>query len=457
MSFFAHIPDTNPNKNIVKKKKSLAASTPPTTTTNSFIKELAPTTIPKSPTNTLSRSSSVPGSPVTIRSSTPTTSNPNSPQIDPKEFSVGSNTSECDILYLDSQIKKNLSNNITSLPSLYDDLKHLQWIIDKSTDTIDRLLARENISLLRKRIQDLETGFEYGLYILRTADLIAEYKTILHTTKPTSFIRTTTNRDESKIHRRKQLILEYLSTAREYANLENYKQRVLKPTCGACHSTDLTLSAIDGESTLVCGCGTIVEQLDDAPTFKDSERVNMSSRYTYTCRGHFIEAMNRFEGKQNIEVPTNIVELLQLEVRRHNLTPDTATKDHIYMFMTESKLSDYYADINLIYFKITAKNPPDITNFRNELLEMHEQLEEAYLEVKDDERLNSLNVNWKLYKLLQLLGYDCKKDDFFCLKTPTKQGEHEQKWQSMMEYLRQKYPVAVTSFGNKRWRYIRTL
>ena len=125
--------------------------------------------------------------------------------------------------------------------------------------------------------------------------------------------------------------------------------------------------------------------------------------------------------------------------------------------MTEKKLSDYYADINLIYFKITTKNPPDITEYRTELLEMHDQLEEAYMEVKDEERLNSLNVNWKLYKLLQLLGYECKKDDFFCLKTPTKQGEHEQKWFDMIEYLKKKYPNAVTSYGAKRWRHVRTL
>ena len=120
-------------------------------------------------------------------------------------------------------------------------------------------------------------------------------------------------------------------------------------------------------------------------------------------------------------------------------------------------MSDYYADINLIYFMITGVNPPDITSYRGELLEMHDQLEEAYQEVKDDDRMNSLNVNWKLYKLLQLLDYLCKKDDFFCLKTPAKQGEHEQKWSDMIEYLQHKYPTAITSFGKKRWRHIRTV
>ena len=88
---------------------------------------------------------------------------------------------------------------------------------------------------------------------------------------------------------------------------------------------------------------------------------------------------------------------------------------------------------------------------------MFDQTEEAYKEVKDFDRMNSLNVNWKLYKLLQLLDYPCKKDDFFCLKTPTKQGEHEEKWEEMIYLLQEKYPDAKTSKGKKRWRYIQTI
>lgn len=375
----------------------------------------------------------------------------------PKNIPDSIDIDTCDINFIDEQITKRLQSKITTLPELQQDLQNLLWIINNSPDAIDKIHAKTETAFLRRRIQDIEGGFDLGLYIIRTSDLLAEYRDIMAQTRSSSFIRITDTRDEAKIHRRNEIVSEYLRIAKEYVNLENFKQQSQKTICESCRSTNLVESE-DDSSILICKeCGATLELLDDAPTFKDSERVNMSSRYTYTCRGHFIEAMNRFEGKQNTEIDPSVVETLKKELSLHGLNEVTATKDHIYMFLSESKLSDLYSDINLLFYLITKVNPPDITVYRNELLDMHGQLEEAYSEVKDDERLNSLNVNWKLYKLLQLLDYPCKKDDFFCLKTPTKQGEHEQKWYDMIEYLKIKYPDAVTSYGKKRWRHMRTI
>lgn len=362
----------------------------------------------------------------------------------------------CNIGYIDEQILKKLRSKISTIPEMEHDLASLIWIINNSPDAIDKMQAKTETAILRRKIQDIEGGFDLALYIMRSADILSEYKKLSQETQSNSFVRVSSTRDEGKIHRKHQLILEYLRVAKDYVNLENFKQKPQKSTCDMCHSTNLIAGA--DESILVCKeCGTTLELLDDTPSFKDSERVNMSSRYTYTCRGHFIEALNRFEGKQNTEIDPMVISILEKELSLHGLDATTATKDHIYMFLSEKKLSDNYCDINLLYYLIAKINPPDITEYRNELLEMHDQLEEAYSSVKDNERLNSLNVNWKLYKLLQLLDYSCKKDDFFCLKTPTKQGEHEQKWHDMIDYLQNKYPNAVTSYGKKRWRHMRTV
>jgi hypothetical protein len=445
MSFFQHIPSREvlgtsgsslgppPKDSSINKNKTIIHK-------NTFMRELAPVQAVKKEQN--KKKSSV----------SPKSDTPNKIEVDVTKTTGDGSPN---IIFIDEQIKRDLRDKSATLTDLYNRLYKLIWIVQNSKDHVDVIQASKETTIMRKRIQDIESGFEYSLYILRTADMLEEYKTLFEATSSASFIKTFMTRDETKIHRRNELLLDYMRIAKEYINLENYKQKATKPICESCHSTKL-LATGEGESILVCECGNTLEQLDDAPTFKDSERVNMSSRYTYTCRGHLVEAMNRFEGKQNTEIDESVVDMLKKEVSLHQLTSDTATKDHIYMFMTEKKLSDYYADINLIYFKITAKNPPDITNYRSELLEMHDQLEEAYMEVKDEERLNSLNVNWKLYKLLQLLGYDCKKDDFFCLKTPTKQGEHEQKWFDMIEYLQQKYPTSFTSNGARRWRHVRT-
>ncbi len=363
-------------------------------------------------------------------------------------------TDVCNILHLDQQITKNLLDKREALPSLREQLKNIVWIMTQSPDPLDRIQATADAVTLRNTINDIEYGMAYALYVFRTSRILEAYKSVIgESTDNVTFIKTTEIVDIKKVHHKNKLILAYLRIAKEYVNLENFKQKINKPTCDSCYSTNLIVQ----ENSLTCECGNVMEQLDDAPTFKDSERVNMSSRYTYTCRGHIMEAMNRFEGKQNTTIDDDTIEALKAELLLHGLTAKNTTKDHVYRFMTENKMSDYYADVNLIYFKITTINPPDITQYRDELLEMHDQLEEAYMEVKDEERLNSLNVNWKLYKLLQLVGYQCKKDDFFCLKTPAKQAEHEQKWYDMIEYLKIKYPTVVTSSGKKRWRHVRSL
>jgi hypothetical protein len=361
----------------------------------------------------------------------------------------------CDILFVDEQIKKKLSSRISTLEELQKDLTKLLWISLNSQDPVDKIAAEKQKAILRRTIKDIEGGFDLAIYILQTADMLEEYRQLSIETKSNAFIQDPKSKNSTKAHRKTQIANNYIRIAKKYVKIENYKKKSQKIFCDACFSTKLRQS--DDDSIYICQCGNEIEILDDAPTFKDAERVNMSSRYTYTCRGHFIEAMNRFEGKQNTEIPQKVIDIIKREMELHGLTRETITKDHIYMFLSENKLSDFYADINLIYFLVTSINPPDITNYRSELLEMLEQLEEAYKEVKDADRMNSLNVNWKLYKLLQILDYDCKKDDFFCLKTPTKQGEHEEKWRDMIDYLRSCYPDARTSKGKIRWRHIRTL
>ena len=369
--------------------------------------------------------------------------------------------SVCDILYVDASIKKKFASRREEgvMGELRKDLINLLWIVANSPDEADQIQARKDSTTLRAKIRDMETNFDLACYMWATSDLIEKYRSLTNTDTRSSFVRIQTDVSTTQQHEKNQLVLEYLRIAKTYVNLENVSRIVVASACHQCRSTNLETNDDD---ILVCKkCGAENDNLDESPTFKDSERVNMASRYTYTCRGHFIEATNRFEGKQNVVIDPEVISLLKEELKLHGLTdtpgPKMAAKDHVYMFLVEKKLNEIYADINLIDFLITGVNPPDITEYRDEMLEMLEYVEEAYLYVKDKCRNNSLNVNWKLYKLLQLLDYQCKKNDFYCLKTPTKQDEHDETWTLMIDYLIAKYPNARTSKGKKRWRHVRSL
>ena len=362
------------------------------------------------------------------------------------------NSQDYDILHIDTHIRNRLKGSITTIPELQKDLKTLLWILNNSDDPLDRIQARTESSILRKRIQDIEHSFEYGFYILRTTDLLEQYRDLFEKTKTRSFVSIGSENGicEKLVAQKNLLISKFLRIAREYVQLENFTVRSSRLVCESCSGSEFEQS--DDEAIYTCKqCGNTLELLDDSPTYKDTDRVNMASRYQYTCRGHFIEAMNKFEGKQNTTIPKGVRELLEREMKNHNLTVETTSKDHIYMFLAEKKLSAHYEDINLIYYMITGASPPNITEYRPKLLELFDLQEEAYLEVKDPGRTNSLNVNYKLYKLLQLVGYPCKKDDFYILRTRTKLEEHDEKWREIIEILKKNHP------DQKIWRFIGTL
>jgi len=58
------------------------------------------------------------------------------------------------------------------------------------------------------------------------------------------------------------------------------------------------------------------------------------------------------------------------------------------------------------------KNNKEIKNNYDKILNLNDEFEEAYLDVKCSKRKNSLNVHFKLFKLLQLCGVKCNISDF---------------------------------------------
>lgn len=366
-----------------------------------------------------------------------------------------------DIYRIDNHIRHLLGSRITTLLDLKKDLETLVWISTNGNDGLDRSQAKKEMAILRRRICDVECGFELALYLIRTSDLLKRYRELVTIQmKSRSFVCIANDQETRRMQEEKDTIAtEYLRIAREYIGVDEiHLARSRKMTCSACGGTNFLCE--EEETMYTCAnseCGVVLQLLSDAPTFKDTDRVNMAARYTYSCRTHFIDAMNHFEGIQNTEIKGEIVFILRREMENHALTDTTVNKDHLYMFLSENQLSSHYEDLNLLFFKIAGVTPPSISEYRSELLDMFDQVEDTYPDIKDPDRVNSMNVNFKLYKLLQLIDYPCRKDDFYILKTPAKLGEHDEKWNELIDALIKKYPNATTTKGKKRWRHIRTI
>lgn len=358
-----------------------------------------------------------------------------------KDFEQKIDADDYNIFHIDAKVKEKLKSKISHISDIQRDLVKTLWILNHGEDPVDRVLAKERAAVLRRRIQDLESTFELVLYIFRTDDILREYREMLSSTRARSFI-TLELQNDSVVNNGSELVSRYLCIAQEYITIDNLSYHPEKLRCPACQRMDFRLD--DEDSTYICyHCQTEVNVLDDTPSFKDTDRVNMSSRYTYTKRGHFIDAMKRFQGIQNTDPKKikKVVNILLDEMDKHNLKKlsqnrrERVSKDHLYMFLSENKLSSYYDDINLLHTVITGEPCPNISEFEDVILDDFEKQEVAYIRVQDPERINSLNVNYKLYKLLQRRGYICKKDDFYILKTKNKEDEHDEVLKKAWEIL----------------------
>ena len=90
------------------------------------------------------------------------------------------------------------------------------------------------------------------------------------------------------------------------------------PTCNI-PNTEFVLS----DNHLVCSqCGTVISITNDnLISFRDIERINIGSKYTYDRKTHFRECLKRFQGKQNVNIPSKLFEDVTDQLIRYGLIP----------------------------------------------------------------------------------------------------------------------------------------
>ena len=195
------------------------------------------------------------------------------------------NAKDLSIFHIDVQIQKKLESKFSTVSELRGDLSSLLWILQNSRNPTDRVLASKKAGILRKAIQNLETSLELTLYLHRTSDIIEEYRQLVNSSGPRSFIDRKNEKDSLE-ERKKELVAQFLCIAKDYIEIENMGKPPEKITCSSCGSIEFEFD--ERNSIYICKvCRTEKEILDDSPSFRDTDRVNMSSRFSYSRRGAF--------------------------------------------------------------------------------------------------------------------------------------------------------------------------
>lgn len=332
-----------------------------------------------------------------------------------------------DVFVLDSQIRGYINSKKSLLSDLRSDL-FTSIKLSKGRDISQRLIATQNIPRLRNQIKDIETTMELGLYNMKVSSLLEEYRSIHRS----SFMGDdfTTTRRKAEIRRL------FLGNVRDYVVITISKRRVYRTmVCESCSSKSIRVRD-DDECVYVCqDCYHEFEIPNDTTSsYKDTDRVNLSNKYVYSRKGHFTDAVKHLQGDQHYDRVKidNVIMIIKREMKFHGLVSEgglinSVSKSNIHTFLSENSLSKHYIDLNLIYMLITDVPCPNLSPYIDKLYSEFDQLSEALEKVRDDGRVNSLNVFYILYKLLQRQERGWRKSDFYILKTKAKEDEHDEK------------------------------
>lgn len=360
---------------------------------------------------------------------------------------------DVDILSIDSKIIKNFNGERKKLPNLLKLKNEITEILEKNDDLFRKTSSYEQdlqneLKEINEKINDIETNKRFNLYISETGQLVEEYKTILQKPIKVSFFgKQMPDTEESK--KKKEIIEKYINIVQKYdsINLPKEKEEKQRIVCQGCKKSS-KFDNIDG--LLICvDCGSEQERSSITTSYKDSSRVNITTKYTYDRKVHFRECMNQYQGKQNCTIDPKVYTDLENEFRKHHLlvldsncemkTVHELTleekkvrfskikKNHILMFLKELGYAKHYENVNLIHYMLSGIKPDDISHLEDKLFADFDTLIETYdRDFKNKvNRTSFISTQYVLYQLLQKHKHPCKRKDFITLKTVDIQTFHD--------------------------------
>lgn len=351
---------------------------------------------------------------------------------------------EQDILNIDDMIHRNFKNEEKKLPEYEQKLQEIE-----SSLQLKNLRPRVRNSLekskyeLYKKIIDIKNSSTYNFYIIESIDLLDKYKTILKSPMKVSFIGKPVKNNKEK----QKIINSYLNTAKKYIELNiELPEKKEKIICNNCPNKK-DFDIIDGNIYICIHCSAQQLVLKHISSYKDIDRINISSRYMYDRKVHFRDCINQYQGKQNSTIVQKVYDDLEKQFELHHLligdinTPkeirfQNITKEHIGIFLKELDYTKHYENINLIHYNLTGIKPDDISHLEDKLLDDFDCLTELYDKIfKNIDRKNFINTQYVLFQLLSRHKHHCVKENFTMLKTIDRKSFHDEVSKVLFEIL----------------------
>jgi ribosomal protein S24E len=356
--------------------------------------------------------------------------------------------SEIDILAIDTDIYKKYQNKKINIDILQEKLQQLENYKISNVESKAYNIIVKLCDKIKNEIIKIKNDEELNFYISESIELINEYKKILKTPIKLNFTGKPMKNNKEKI----RIISQYLDIAKKYIDIkfETSKETNTgsdekeKIHCDNCKNKK-NFEIIDNDIYICLDCFSQQIIFKHTSSYKDCDRINISSKYEYDRKIHFRDCINQYCGKQNSTVEQKVYDDLEREFEKHYLlignknTPKqerfkNINKEHIMIFLKDLGYAKHYENLNLIHYNITGKKPDDITYLEDKLIADFDKLTELYDKMyKDIDRKNFINTQYCLFSLLQRHKHPCKQEDFSILKTIDRKTFHDEIMKKLFE------------------------
>lgn len=251
---------------------------------------------------------------------------------------------------------------------------------------------------------------------------------------------------EKTVSNKATLYHEYLLlNDKEYTSSKN-KKNIIK-YCNNCRETYGTVekTLIQSEGIYVCQkCGEVEYIIIESDFVGHKDTLTDKPRYPYKKINHLIEKLNQFQSKETTNIPEDIYDKINFEIKKRKYNIDQITPRFIKDILKKYRFTQYYEHTQYIYSKITKNPPPTLTREEEEKIKrMFKQIEEPFNKFRPAERSNFLNYSFVIHKIFILLGKHEHAKYFNLLKSKEKLKLQDKIWAKICSYLGWKFIPSI--------------
>jgi hypothetical protein len=153
--------------------------------------------------------------------------------------------------------------------------------------------------------------------------------------------------------------------------------------------------------------------------------------YSYKRINHFKEILAQFQGKETTQIPNDVIELIELQIKKERIGLEQLTHYKTKDILKKLGFNKYYEHIAFIKNKLGIKPPVFRPELEDTLCNLFMEIQAPYAKTCPDYRVNFLNYYYVLFKLCELLGEKKYLGEIPMLKDREKLIEQDDIWKKM--------------------------